>query len=43
MKKSWFVILLLPILAWAAQSPFDGDMEDHLRTPHYLKCSESPE
>ena len=24
MKKIWFVILMLPILAWAAESPFDG-------------------
>jgi hypothetical protein len=35
MKKSLFAILLLPILAWAAQSPFDGTWKVDLNTAQF--------
>ena len=31
MTKSWFVIMLLPVYAWAAQSPFDGTWKFNLK------------
>ena len=42
MKKSWFVILLLPILAWAAQSPFDGTWKIHLENAPLVKVFGRP-
>jgi hypothetical protein len=42
MKKSWFGIMLLPILAWAAQSPFDGTWKIHLENAPLLQVFGRP-
>jgi hypothetical protein len=39
MKKSWFGILLLPILACSAQSPFDGTWKINFENAPLLKVS----